>query len=295
MDRSAVEIQGEIPDPNIMAKQAGKLFTLPDIYLRLQRLLREPNSTIEQMAELISIDAGMSARLLKIANSSFYNYPAQVDSITRAITLIGSRELNNLVLATSVSSVFTGIPQRLLDMDGFWHHNVNTALVARSLANKMKVPDVERIFLVGLLHNVGKLAVISQMEDDVLPVLQHAPDQVPWEREAEILGFTFAACGAELLKLWRLPQPIAETVAFQHQPQQAPNEKMSAALLHVASRAASWVDQQTSDVEDLDYLQHIDPWVWDYTGLVIDDMDSAIEFAQVESWNLLGLITSSVR
>ena len=92
-----------------LAQKSSQLFSLPDIYLKLSSMIKDGHSTVDQMAELISLDAGLAARLLKIANSPFYNFPAQIETIPRAITLIGSNELSNLVLATSVASSFANI------------------------------------------------------------------------------------------------------------------------------------------------------------------------------------------
>ena len=277
-----------------LAMKSSRLFSLPDIYLRLSRLLNDENSTVDQMAELIALDAALSARLLKIANSSFYNFPANIETIPRAIMLIGSEELSSLVLATSVASSFCGISPELIDMDCFWRHNVDTGLVARQLGKAAKQPDVERLFVIGLLHNIGKLMVLSEHPEKAKQVLEGGPDQLPWLREQAILGFTFAECGAELIKLWQLPNTMIDAVRWQHEPSNAEVDDSVAALLHIASRAASWMDQETKEEEQLDFFQLIDPWVWDRTGLELNDMDEAIEFAQIEAWNILGLITSSV-
>lgn len=277
-----------------LAQKSSRLFSLPDIYLRLTKLLKDDNASVDQMAELIALDAALSGRLLKIANSSFYNFPTQIETIPRAITLIGSNELSNLVLATSVASSFKGIPEELIDMDSFWRHNVDTGLVARHLGKTAKLKDVERLFVMGLLHNIGKLIVLSAKPDLAKEALSLEQNQLHSERELSVMGFTFADCGAELMKVWQLPQALIETVRCQHQPQQAEIDPAAAAILHISSRAASWMEQETKDTEAVDYIQQIDPWVWEHTGLALADMDAAIEFAQIEAWNLLGLITSSL-
>lgn len=277
-----------------LAQKSSRLFSLPDIYLRLSKLLKDDNASVDQMAELIALDAALSGRLLKIANSSFYNFPTQIETIPRAITLIGSNELSNLVLATSVASSFKGVPEDLIDMDSFWRHNVDTGLVARHLGKTAKLVDVERLFVMGLLHSIGKLIVLNAKPDLAREAITPDQTQLPWQRELSVMGFTFAECGAELMKVWQLPQALIETVQCQHQPQQAEIDSSAAAILHISSLAASWMEQETKDTEAVDYIQQIDPWVWEHTGLELADMDAAIEFAQIEAWNLLGLITSSL-
>ena len=201
-----------------LAQKSSTLFTLPDVYLRLQGMVRKPETTLDEMAELISLDASLTGRLLKIANSAFYSFPSQIDTISRAIYLIGTDQLMNLVLATSVATSFAGIPEEVIDMDSFWRHNVDTGLVARSLGAAAKQRDVERLFVVGLLHNVGKLLVLNEMPAQAIKVLQPEPGQCPWELQHQEFGFTFAECGAELLSLWGLPEVLVESVRFQNNP-----------------------------------------------------------------------------
>ena len=277
-----------------LAQKSSQLFSLPDIYLKLSSMIKDGHSTVDQMAELISLDAGLAARLLKIANSPFYNFPAQIETIPRAITLIGSNELSNLVLATSVASSFANIDPNLVDMDSFWRHNVDTGLVMRFLGKTAQVRDVERLFVIGLLHNLGKLMVLAGLPDAARQILEVTVEDCPQRQEQAVLGFTFAECGAELLKIWQLPETLVDAVRYQHEPQNAQIDLQAAALLHIASRAASWMEQETKNTEGVDHIQLIDPWVWGYTELNLEDMDEAIEFAQIEAWNLLGLISSSL-
>lgn len=276
-----------------LAQKSSTLFTLPDVYMRLQGLVKKPETTLDDIAELISTDAALTARLLKIANSSFYNFPAQIDTISRAINLIGTDQLMNLVLATSVATSFSGIPEEVIDMDSFWRHNVDTGLVARSLGAAGKQRDVERLFVIGLLHNVGKLLVLNEMPEQAIKVLQPEPGQCPWELQQETFGFTFAECGAELLALWELPDALVEAVRFQNLPNLAGGDA-SAAVLNIASRAASAMEQEICPDVGPDYLELIDAGAWQMAGVERADLDAAIEFAHEEAWNMLGVISSAV-
>lgn len=276
-----------------LAQKSSTLFTLPDVYMRLQGLVKKPETTLDDIAELISTDAALTARLLKIANSSFYNFPAQIDTISRAINLIGTDQLMNLVLATSVATSFSGIPEEVIDMDSFWRHNVDTGLVARSLGAAGKQRDVERLFVIGLLHNVGKLLVLNEMPEQAIKVLQPESGQCPWELQQETFGFTFAECGAELLALWELPDALVEAVRFQNLPNLAGGDA-SAAVLNIASRAASAMEQEICPDVGPDYLELIDADAWQMAGVERADLDAAIEFAHEEAWNMLGVISSAV-
>lgn len=277
-----------------LAQKSSTLFTLPDVYMRLQGVVKKPETSLDDIAELISTDAALTARLLKIANSSFYNFPAQIDTISRAINLIGTDQLMNLVLATSVATSFSGIPEEVIDMDSFWRHNVDTGLVARSLGAAGKQRDVERLFVIGLLHNVGKLLVLNEMPEQAIKVLQPEPGQCPWELQQQTFGFTFAECGAELLALWELPDALVEAVRFQNLPNLAGDDASAAAVLNIASRAASAMEQEICPDVGPDYLELIDADAWQMAGVERADVDAAIEFAHEEAWNMLGVISSAV-
>ena len=275
-----------------LAEKSATLFSLPDVYLKLQQVIRRPDTGINDIADLISTDASLTARLLKVANSSFYSFPAEIDTISRAINLIGTDQLMNLVLATSVAGSFSGIPSELIDMDSFWRHNVDTALVARSLAASGNLPDVERLFVVGLLHNVGKLMVLTELPDAAQQILND--EQLPWESQARVLGFTFADAGAELLTNWGLPEQLTEAIRFQNMPKLAGDVSATAAVLNIASRAASAMEQEICPDKGPDYIALIDDDAWSLAGVDQADLETAVAFAQEEAWNILGVISSAI-
>jgi len=278
-----------------LAQKSTSLFSLPDVYMKLQQVIRKPDTGINDIADLISTDAALTARLLKVANSSFYSFPAEIDTISRAINLIGTDQLMNLVLATSVAGSFSGVPEDVVDMDSFWRHNVDTALIARSLAAAAgKLPDVERLFVIGLLHNVGKLIALTELPDLAQQAIQCDLTSDPWHRQQSALGFTFADCGAELLSAWGLPEALIEAVRFQHLPNLAGDNEAAAAVLNIASRAASAMEQDICPDDGPDYLQLIHAESWTLGGVEQADLDAAIEFAHKEAWNILGVISSAV-
>jgi len=277
-----------------LAQKSTSLFSLPDVYMKLQQVIRKPDTGINDIADLISTDAALTARLLKVANSSFYSFPAEIGTISRAINLIGTDQLMNLVLATSVAGSFSGVPEGVIDMDSFWRHNVDTALIARSMAAAGKLPDVERLFVIGLLHNVGKLIALTELPELAQQAIQCDLNSEPWQHQQNILGFTFAECGAELLSAWGLPEALTEAVRFQHLPNLAGDDKAPAAVLNIASRAASAMEQDICPDEGLDYLQLINAESWALGGVEQADLDAATEFAHEEAWNILGVISSAV-
>lgn len=217
---------------NDLVRQAGRLYTLPDICFRLQELIARQASVLE-IADVIALDPALTARLLRLANSSFYNFPAQVESVSRAVRLIGTNELYNLALATSAVSAFQRVPRELMDMDKFWEHSVFTGLVARGLGRRSGFRQGERLFAAGLLHNIGLLVLLEQAPDECTTLLQRAQGMPRPDLEQAAFGFRIADLGNALMTLWRLPTSLTEVVRYQHEPEQAGGERVACALVHV--------------------------------------------------------------
>ena len=126
-----------------------QLATLPEGFYKLNAAIEDPDCTFDDIGEIISIDPALTVRLLKIVNSAFLRVFTQVETITHALTIIGTDQLTQLVLATSVMNQFKGIPNDLLDMDAFWRHSITAGLAARSIAALSGEYNVERFFCGG--------------------------------------------------------------------------------------------------------------------------------------------------
>lgn len=217
-----------------------ELASLPEVFLRVNEMIDSPRYTAADIGSVISRDPGLTTRLLKIANSSFYNFPSQIDSVSRAITIIGTRELRDLILATSVSRLFKGLPNDLVTMDDFWRHSVCCGLAARSLAAQRGERQLERFFVAGLLHDIGSLLVyrkIPELAREALLRCQHN-DVALYRAEQDVMGFDHAAVGGEILRKWKLPEQLQEVVEYHHTPTLATRFPRDVALVHIADVVA---------------------------------------------------------
>lgn len=217
---------------NELVRTAGRLYSLPDICMRLQELIGRQASVLE-IADLIALDPALTARLLRLANSSFYNFPAQVESVSRAVRLIGTNELYNLALATAAVAAFQRVPRDLIDMDKFWEHSVLTGLTARALGRRSGFRQGERLFTAGLLHNIGLLVLLEQMPETCATLLKEANGIPRPALERELFGFRVSDLGHALITLWRLPTSLTEVVRHQHEPELGGGERVACALVHV--------------------------------------------------------------
>lgn len=276
-----------------VATRVKDLASLPDACIRINQLADDPKSTIYDIKDVIQTDAGLTARVLKIANSSFYNYGRKVDDLNRAIMLIGTEGLRDIVWATSSISSFAKLPNRFVDMNSFWRHSLYTATVARLLAQKCHVINKDRIFLCGLLHDVGQLALYQIMPDemDVVFVRAQANDEKLFVSEKYILGFTHATVSYALLRMWNLPVSICQSVAYHHQPGKCQDFRLDASIIHLANEIAKLAGQSGHNLE---YKSSIDPNVWKVTGLSEKIVDSMIKVADEQFRDALSLYLSPV-
>lgn len=231
-------------DVRVIAENANSLYSLPDVALRINELINAGDATNYELEEIILHDPALTVRVLKIANSSYFGFPRKVDTISRAIVLIGQKELRNLAIATSVAATFKGISARLVNMEIFWYHSVTCGVITRLIAAHLNRNEPERFFIAGLLHGIGKLVFFSQFpkESERILRLENQSDEVVTQAEQEIFGFTYAELGAELLRQWQLPDNIWKMVAFQLDPFKDSSYTEDACILHVAANIANCIE-----------------------------------------------------
>ncbi len=231
----------------LLIKDSLELFSLPDIYFQISEMIEDPRFTAKDMGQVISKDPGLSARLLKVVNSSFYGFESRIDTISRAITIVGINDLRSLVIATSVIDEFTRIPGELIDMTDFWLRSVHCGVVARLLAKACSVLHSERLFLAGLLHDIGSLVMYYKLPEKSLEVLLAADydRRLVAGLEQEIIGFTHASVGAELIKSWGLPESLYDSIGCYLNPEVSLTHKLDAYLLNLSTSLVNMKQQGT--------------------------------------------------
>ena len=240
-------------DPKALIQDSLELFSLPDIYFQISEMINDPRYTAVNMGQVISKDPALSVRLLKIVNSSFYGFQARIDTISRAISIVGIDDLKTLILGTSVIDKFNKIPDELVDMTDFWLRSVRCAVIAKLLARECSVLHSERLFLMGLLHDLGSLILYYKLPDESLKVLLAADHdrRLVGGLELEIMGFTHADVGAALIKSWGLPESLYESIAYYLSPEIAQVPRQDTYVLCLASRLSDRVQQDISIEEIL--------------------------------------------
>lgn len=216
------------------------LGTLADLYHRIQAVIDDPASSLDTVARTIGADPALSARILRIANSSLYQFPTRVESIPQAIGIIGTQQVRDLVLAATLIRHFSRIPVSGVDMDSFWRHSIGCALMARSVAFFRREANLERAYVAGLLHDIGRLILFMHLEDWATRVLaaRDRSGDLLYRVESRELGFDHSQLGAALLEHWRLPPALIEPVRHHHSPDEARRYPMETATVHLADSMA---------------------------------------------------------
>ena len=262
-------------DIRFLESQADQLASLPLIFTRINEVVDNPTSSMSDIARIIMEDAGLSSRLLRLANSSFYGFPSRIETITHALTIIGIQQLRDLALATSVMTIFRNVPQDIVDMNSFWHHSTACGVAARVLATYRREPNVERYFVAGILHDIGRLMLLQQAPDEMQTIIerQSEGDELMVDVEREVLGIDHAKLGGLLLRAWKLPASVEEPVAYHHSPRRAGRYQAGAALVHLANILAHVL--QLGD-RSQQYVPPLEPEAWDRLGFKPSLLSSVI-------------------
>ena len=268
--------------PQELIKDTDGLVSLPDVCLQVYQQLEDPFFSAAQVSQTISLDPGLTARVLRLVNSAYFGFDRKIETISHALGLLGADQLRNLVLATSVTNAFRNIPTNLVDMSLFWAHSVTAALVAQHLGRACLLKNPERLFVTGLLHDVGQLVIYSRKPDLATQTLERgmAKEGHLWELEQEIIGCDHAAVGGALVDSWQLPQSLCEPIAYHHQPAKAEQYPEEAAITHIANILAN-TEQPSRHHKRLILppIDAIDQWALDRAGLEETTLDEALQIA----------------
>jgi HD-like signal output (HDOD) protein len=266
--------------PQDFIKGSVRLSSLPEIYFKINDVINDPESSFGDVAEIISNDVSLSARLLKIVNSSFYNFPAKVDTISHAISIVGTQQLRDLALATMVLTAFQGIREDFIDMKSFWQHSVACGVSAWVIAINCREDNPERYYLTGMLHDVGRLIILENHPEKAQEIMERSQSEkkLVFEVERDILGFDHGAVGAELLTSWKLPPTLGDVVRNHHNPVEDSRFPLETSILHLADIFAKSMELGSSG--DL-LTPPLIPESWERIGM--DENSLAMLWGQIEN------------
>ena len=276
--RRASALQDLMVDEGLkqLVSEVGTLPSLPETYADLQRLLRDPDSSLADVAKIIEQDLAMSAKILQLVNSAFFGLYTHINSPTRAVNLLGMDTIKALVLGVGVFSEIKGGPSNIFNISTLWSHSMATASYARKIAGEASKDQemIDHCFIAGLLHDVGKLLLFSRLpkEYEQAVVMAGETGCTLDEAELRIFGTGHGEVGGYLIGLWGLPGPVVEAITFHHRIDKYPELSLCPALIvHVADYIYSRLKPDNcigqppeinrQALERTTMLDHIEDWI----------------------------------
>ncbi len=266
-----------------------EMVTMPDIYIRIQSLIDDPDMGLVDIADAILYDIAISARLLKLANSSMFNFNAPVDTVMRAVNMLGPEEIHDLVLTTCVTRAFGGKFGNSMNIIDFWRNGARCASLCNSLAARCNKTDSERLFVQGLLHAIGHMVMYQVVPEDCqLALYRSQQSGLPlYLIEREIIGCDYADLGGELLQSWHIPETLHLPIRYHIEPENAEVYPIETSIVHIASHLSRASD---FDVNTDAAVLNIDDFAWRATGLDLEDCVAASDEAEQSVAEILTMI-----
>jgi len=208
----------------------------PRVYNQLQEAVKDPLNSFDHFGQIIVSDTALSARLLKIVNSSFYNFATKIETISHGLSIVGLEQLMDLALATVVMDKFKGIPKDLVLMDSFWRHSIGCGLLSRILAKHLGETITERHYVAGILHDVGSLVIFQEIPVKARLILDQAKNEKTdlMDVERQVLGFAHGEVGSVLFEKWNLPQIFIDVARHHNSPLEDSRNRRFETIIHVA-------------------------------------------------------------
>ncbi len=251
--------------PTMLVRGLSDLVSLPSVYFHIVEVIHSPQASSAMVANIVSKDSNLSLKLLRLVNSAFYGFPGQIDSITRAITLLGTNELITLALGISVVQTFKHVPVDLIDMEAFWKHAIRCGLFAQVLCSYKVGVSEETMFVGGLLHDIGRLVMLRKIPEQYSRVMNYARQQrLPLEQaEQQLLECTHSDVGMRLGDDWNIAPNLIQMIGDHHQPARE-RYHTEASLLHISNLLAHVFGD---DAPGAEAWPAFDSKAWDSQGI----------------------------
>ncbi len=268
------------------ASQARDIFVLPDAVIQIKRLIDDSASNMDDIAQVISYDPALTIQILKIANSALYKFPNKIDSVTKAIQVIGTNSVYDLVIACSICRTFGEINPNIIDLEQFWENSVYCALLSKFFAEKQGCREPERLFVSGLLHNIGELVMVQFNPTIAQKCTQFNESHTPLDLQLVHLGASYAEIGASLTQMWGIPDSITSPIKRQHFSLNEPTciddkiMQLSYILALDNSHPEFYGGNANLEIE-----------LYERLGLSTSDLDAALSHAGMQSLSVLAMFS----
>lgn len=223
--------------------QIDSVATLPHIATEILEVMRSQNTSMRKIAAVIEKDPSITVKILKIANSPLWGAVGKVESVQRALVLLGLKQVSNIVIAISLYSTFAQLkPNPYFNRDQFWRHSIATAQIARKLCATLSINFNGEEFVTGLIHDLGKIVMDQFFGDRFKAIVEDAKRNGGSyvEIEKKHMDCTHADIGAALLERWNFPASIVMSIQYHHKPDQAPDYREMVSMINLANHLAKF-------------------------------------------------------
>lgn len=248
---------------------------LPVTVSRVMEVTNDPDSSAQDLMEVIQPDQSLSLTVLKIANSVLFGRPKKVDSLKLAVTILGFNEVQSIAISKALINSFNELPREQRPyIDNFWSHSFLCAMAARKIATDLDYKQ-DIAFMGGLIHDVGKLVLLQTFSDEYDPsvwMTQHTTEK-GLEQEKRIFSFAHDEIGEQLLNKWNFPDTLMAAVSHHHHPHRAKAEQVYAYFVQLADLLAFCCVREEEPEEDV--MQQIGVYLpgiydkWNDAGLPV--------------------------
>jgi putative nucleotidyltransferase with HDIG domain len=216
--------------------------TLPEIALKVNRMLEEEDVSIGELSRIIQNDQALVTKILRLINSSFYQFKSQIETIPRAVILLGLNMVRNAVLSISFIDAFGGKDDiGRFDVKEFWYHSIAVAVTSKQLGERTHLELPDDCFVAGLLHDMGKVIVAQYFTGQFSQILRLIRnEQVSfYEAEKRLLPATHAEIGGYLAQKWQLPDSLTHAIRYHHGIRRSAASLNLSMIVHVADVIAN--------------------------------------------------------
>ncbi|MCK5828912.1 MAG: HDOD domain-containing protein [Methylococcales bacterium] len=222
-------------DVEALVNEVSDLVSMPEIYLKIRELMDDPESCLNDFALIVNTDPGLTASVLKIVNSAFFGLSKQIESINRALNLLGIGQLHDLVLSLSTINNLE-IPNEIEELSLFWRRSIYCGVLSRLIAKKQNLQNAESLFIVGLLHEIGRLILFLKYPKEAnLAVFQAEKENLSLNTvEKNIFGTDYGKIGQALMEDWNLPLKFQSITKYHTEPNKATEYIFETTIVHIA-------------------------------------------------------------
>jgi putative nucleotidyltransferase with HDIG domain len=210
---------------------------MPTTAAKLLPILKDSDSTANEVESILKYDPGLTANILKLTNSAYFGIPAKVSSVKQAIVLLGWKRLLQVVTTICMSPLMQkSVPGYDIRSGELWQHSIAVSVAAEILVKALKIPNSDEVFTAALLHDVGKLILGSFVKKDLEQIETMVTKGITFDvAESMVLGTNHAEVGGQILHKWSFPAELVNAVQWHHDPESCENSCILSDIVHVAN------------------------------------------------------------